>query len=355
MTAWNFQRFLKTICYFGIVPIIGDTGWMQQLMGTQAKAPVPSPMNTVNAPTSVAVTLLGSPSPVRDSLKGALEKALAGKGVVQVLERSPDDVTLSNTSAIACCPGADDQWTLESVVDQASRAKNTDSVVLFDFRNPDRDMAETWGAVDDVVMGGVSASELRLIPGAALFSGEVSTDNNGGFVSVRTRSFAESVDLSSCDGIEMRVQGDGQRYKIIVRDDARWDGVGYAASFNTVENQWITVRVPFSDFRAVFRARTLDDHPPLIGDSVRSLQLMLSKFEYNGELNPSFSPGSFSLKVETLGAYGKCEGSPKVALVGGTQEQRDYLQASGVGHWIFDAPANDGDGEAIAQTLLSGK
>ena len=187
-------------------------------MGTQAKPPVPSPMNTVNASTSVAVALLSHPSPVRDSLKLAFETALAGKGSVEVLERSPDDSTLSNTSVLACCPSSEDSWTLESLVDQVSRAKSsdgTDSVVLFDFRNPDGDMAETWGAVDDVVMGGVSASGLRLIPGAALFSGQVSTENNGGFVSVRTRSFAEPVDLSSCDGIELRVQGDGQRYKVI--------------------------------------------------------------------------------------------------------------------------------------------
>ena len=325
-------------------------------MGTQAKPPVPSPMNTVNASTSVAVALLSHPSPVRDSLKLAFETALAGKGSVEVLERSPDDSTLSNTSVLACCPSSEDSWTLESLVDQVSRAKSsdgTDSVVLFDFRNPDGDMAETWGAVDDVVMGGVSASGLRLIPGAALFSGQVPTENNRGFVSVRTRSFAEPVDLSSCDGIELRVQGDGQRYKVIVRDDVRWDGVGYAASFDTVAEQWVTVRVPFSDFRAVFRARTLEDHPPLLGDSVRSLQLMLSKFEYNGELNPNFSPGTFSLKIETLGAYGGCGKSPKVALIGGTQEQRDYLQASGVGHLIFEVPDNVQDGEAIAQALLS--
>jgi Complex I intermediate-associated protein 30 (CIA30) len=49
-----------------------------------------------------------------------------------------------------------------------------------------------WGSLDDVVMGGVSESGLYLSPGsgpdgcdAAVFSGNVSTDNNGGFASVR--------------------------------------------------------------------------------------------------------------------------------------------------------------------------
>ncbi len=31
---------------------------------------------------------------------------------------------------------------------------------------------------------------------------------------------------------------------------------------------------------------------------------MLSKFEYDGELNPRFSPGNFNLQVESIKAYG---------------------------------------------------
>ena len=351
MAAWDFQRFFKTICYFGTVPILGDLmgnpGWMPQLLGTQAKSPV-STMATAN-PTRSAITVLGSASPLRDSMVAALDEAGA---TVQTLERSPDDGTLSQTTVLACCPNAADDLTLESVVDQLSRIKNTDSIVLFDFQQPNPDMAETWGAVDDVVMGGVSASEFRLIPGAALFSGEVSTDNNGGFVSVRTRNFATPINLSACNGIEMRLKGDGQRYKLIVRDDARWDGIGYAASFDTTFNQWITVRIPFSDFRPVRRARTLENHPPLDTGAVRSLQLMLSKFEYDGELNPRFSAGMFSLKIETLGAYGTCGSAPKIALIGGSPEQGDYVQSSGVGHFIFATPTTADEAHAIAQRLL---
>ena len=351
MAAWNFQRFFKTICYFGIVPIIGDAGWVQELMGTQAKSPL-SPMANAS-PARTAVTVLGSASLLRDSMVAAFQDRAADRDAVQTLERSPDYDTLSKTNILACCPNAADTWTLESVVDQISRVKNTDSIILFDFQNPNADMAETWGAVDDVVMGGVSASEFRLIPGAALFSGEVSTDNNGGFVSVRTRNFATPINLSNCDGIEMRLKGDGQRYKIIVRDDARWDGIGYAASFDTTFNLWTTVRIPFSEFRPVRRARTLENHPPLDTTQVRSLQLMLSKFEYDGELNPRFSAGMFSLKIETLGSYGACGRSPKIALIGGSPEQSDYVQSSGVGHFIFDAPTTAAEAQAIAQKLLS--
>lgn len=49
-------------------------------------------------------------------------------------------------------------------------------------------------------------------------------------------------DLSAYDGIELRVKGDGQRYKLILRTSSEWDTVGYTASFDTVKDQWQTVR-----------------------------------------------------------------------------------------------------------------
>jgi uncharacterized protein YbjT (DUF2867 family) len=174
---------------------------------------------------------------------------------------------------------------------------------LFDFIHPSQDVKQIWGAVDDVVMGGVSESSIRLIPDGALFSGNVSTANSGGFVSVRTRNFDSPLDLSVYDGIELRVKGDGNRYKFITRSEEKWDGVGYCYSFDTVYNIPVTVRIPFSDLIPVFRAKTLKDYPPFDPSRVTSLQLMLSKFEYDGELNPVFKPGFFQLQIESIQAY----------------------------------------------------
>lgn len=78
------------------------------------------------------------------------------------------------------------------------------------------------------VMGGVSESNLRIVPGAgeasegsrlegssmaAVFSGEVRTANAGGFVSVRTRNASPPTDLSAYNALKLRVKGDGNRYK----------------------------------------------------------------------------------------------------------------------------------------------
>ncbi|URE48804.1 Complex I intermediate-associated protein 30 (CIA30) [Musa troglodytarum] len=139
-----------------------------------------------------------------------------------------------------------------------------------------------WGALDDVVMGGVSESGFQVDPKGnedggptGLFKGVVSIANNGGFTSIRTKNFSTPEDLSAYDGIEIRVKGDGRRYKLILRTSSDWDTVGYTASFDTTKEKWETIKLPFSSFRPIFRARTL----------------MYSKFEYDGKLNPTFVEG----------------------------------------------------------------
>jgi uncharacterized protein YbjT (DUF2867 family) len=189
---------------------------------------------------------------------------------------------------------------VQAVAQDLERGKQ----LLFDFKNPSKDVKETWGAVDDVVMGGVSESSLRLIDNAALFAGIVSTANSGGFASVRTRNFDPPLNLSEYEGIELRVKGDGQRYKFILRSEAKWDGISYCYSFDTEKDQWMDVRIPFADLIPVFRAKTLKDAPAFESSHIYALQLMLSKFEYDGALNPNFTPGGFALQVETINAYG---------------------------------------------------
>jgi hypothetical protein len=42
---------------------------------------------------------------------------------------------------------------------------------------------------------------------------------------------------------------------------------------------------------------------------------MLSKFEYDGALNPNFSPGLFGLEIESIKAYGKKITTPQFILI----------------------------------------
>lgn len=175
--------------------------------------------------------------------------------------------------------------------------------ILFDFTQSATSLNQTWGSLDDVVMGGVSASSFQTQAGVALFTGTVSTANSGGFASVRTRNFEPPLNLSGHNGLELRVQGDGQRYKFLIRDEDSWDSVAYAYSFDTVAEQWITVRIPFAQMIAVFRAKTVNSGRSLNPAHIRALQLMLSKFEYDGALNPHFTPGEFRLLIQTIAVY----------------------------------------------------
>jgi hypothetical protein len=174
--------------------------------------------------------------------------------------------------------------------------------LLFDFAHPSGEIGEIWGALDDVVMGGVSQSGIQLGAAGALFSGTVSTANSGGFASVRTRNFEPAIDLSGFEGIELRVKGDGNRYKFMLRTETRWDGVAHCFSFDTEPDTWMTVQIPFTEFVPVFRAKTVSD-AAIDPSRIHAMQLMLSKFEYDGALNPHFQPGFFQLQVQSIQAY----------------------------------------------------
>jgi len=174
--------------------------------------------------------------------------------------------------------------------------------LLCDFRDPHS--MGLWGALDDVVMGGVSTSQLQLLGQTGVFSGTVSTANSGGFASLRTRTLTPPGNLAAYEGICLRVIGDGQRYKIFLRQDPGWDAVAYSASFDTVPGEWQTLQISFQDLIPVFRAKTLPQAKPFDPSRVCSVQIMLSRFEYDGILNPHFIPGNFHLKLAWIGAWG---------------------------------------------------
>ncbi len=174
--------------------------------------------------------------------------------------------------------------------------------VVFDFRQATAETRQIWGALDDVVMGGVSQSSVQVQPEGLLFSGIVSTENSGGFASVRSRNFEPPLDLSAYSGVEVTVRGDGQRYKFFIRDGNAWDSVAYAYSFDTTADEWVTVHIPFDQMQPVLRARIVE-RPPLNPRRIYSFQFMLSKFEYDRALNPHFSAGPFQLLIQDVKGY----------------------------------------------------
>ncbi|MFT7625145.1 MAG: NADH dehydrogenase [ubiquinone] 1 alpha subcomplex assembly factor 1 [Myxococcota bacterium] len=124
-------------------------------------------------------------------------------------------------------------------------------MLLADFRDPAE--ATRWRTTDDVVMGGCSSSSMRAGDTLGIFAGEVSLERGGGFASVRRRD--ERIDLSDFDAIELRVRGDGRRYKLNLRTTDHFDGVVYQAAFETRPGRWLAARLVLAEFAPRFRGR----------------------------------------------------------------------------------------------------
>ena len=132
-----------------------------------------------------------------------------------------------------------------------------------------------FSAIDDRVMGGRSASRLRHDPaGHAVFEGEVSLADGGGFASVRSRPLP----LGDAQAVTCRIEvrGDGKRYKLSLRTDDLFDGVTYQAMFEPVPGGWTVLRLPLASFAPTWRGRPVAGASALRPESLRQLGLAIA-------------------------------------------------------------------------------
>lgn len=332
MANWDFGRFLNTVSYFDAVPIFSD---LRRLFAGESNQKI----TIAGERTLGLILVIGAASEIgRSIVDGLLKAGYQVRAIVADLDAAKSslpagiefvkaeldrhiltsEVMQGVRSIVYCCNNPQSNLAVEDLSNLATAAKvylpEQTRLNIFDFTRSNPHLQSIWGSVDDVVMGGVSESGMRWGGNSAIFSGRVSTENSGGFASVRTRNFDPTMDLTDYTGIELRVKGDGQRYKLFLRTEAAWDGVGYAYSFDTSSNEWMTICVPFDRLVPVFRAKVVNPPPRFDRNRIRSFQLMLSKFEYDRELNPSFTPGLFALELESISAYGAAI-LPQLAIV----------------------------------------
>lgn len=162
--------------------------------------------------------------------------------------------------------------------------------------------AFTFAPLDDVVMGGASSSTFS----NGVWQGTVTDANNGGFIGIRnTPNF--DWDLTGCRGLELTLRRRSgpsvSRFKVGIRDSTDFNGLVWTASFDlpTTTNPK-KIRVPFdkltpTKFATVVTGVTLNQ------SNVVGLQLIYSKFEYNGALNPKFQLGAVDLEILEIRAY----------------------------------------------------
>lgn len=125
-------------------------------------------------------------------------------------------------------------------------------IIIFDFNKTCK--INSWKTINDGVMGGVSTSSMSLNEeNKGVFSGTVSTENNGGFAMVR---LPVSIFLNeNSKKIKLRVKGDGKQYQFRIKstDDQKHRHV---KSFNTT-NDWETITLDLNDFEPFFRGNRL--------------------------------------------------------------------------------------------------
>jgi NADH dehydrogenase [ubiquinone] 1 alpha subcomplex assembly factor 1 len=119
----------------------------------------------------------------------------------------------------------------------------------------------TFDPVDDRVMGGVSQSRVESHEGQIHYTGVLSRDSGGGFVSMRSRP--AELPLDDAIAVTMEVRGDGRTYAFTMqRSDVRMPAGSYRARFVATDT-WTTVELPLADFTAMSRGRDVPGAPAL--------------------------------------------------------------------------------------------
>ena len=144
------------------------------------------------------------------------------------------------------------------------------SVLIFDFDSNSN--ISSWRIVNDDVMGGVSTSSFTLNPNNnGVFKGSVSTENNGGFASVRYTM--DPIKVKNMNTLKIRVKGDGKDYQFRIKNKAS-DYYAYIKTFST-SGSWQTIELKLSDFYPGFRGRKLD-MPNFEKNSIEQISILIA-------------------------------------------------------------------------------
>ena len=151
--------------------------------------------------------------------------------------------------------------------------------------------AAKWVAVNDTVMGGRSQSTLRIdASGQLVWSGVLSLENNGGFVSIRSPGGWS--DWTGYDGVEVVVEAAGRDIQVSLQ---RADGVvragGYRAILPSMNEGETSVFIPFSAFVLTQFGRRISGPP---------LRSGLKQVGQRGLLIADKKEGSFEVKVKSF-------------------------------------------------------
>ena len=149
-------------------------------------------------------------------------------------------------------------------------------------------MASHWKITNDVVMGGISSSEVVKHESRLVFRGQLSIENEGGFASARCHT---NQGFDAVSGFRLSVRGDGRSYQFRLRADELPGGIAWRATFSTDGSRQL-INLPLSAFEPVIRGHRVELASEINPGEMHLLGLMLS----DGQ------PGPFSLEVYAIEA-----------------------------------------------------
>lgn len=126
------------------------------------------------------------------------------------------------------------------------------NLILDNMENPYiTKQSQKWYFVSDQIMGGVSSGKFQLEEIDSMLCyrmvGKVSTENNGGFIQMKTKLKPE-IETYNHQGIYIKVYGNNKDYRIHLRTNltfAPWQYYRY--KFYSPDN-WIEIKATFSEF-----------------------------------------------------------------------------------------------------------
>jgi hypothetical protein len=151
---------------------------------------------------------------------------------------------------------------------------------------------DKWRIVNDGVMGGLSSSKVSINEdGKILFSGKVSLENNGGFASLR--SPIKNYKFEKYSGIEIRVKGDGKKYSISMKETSYFTGSFYTVNFQTINDEWTTLKIPFTSFTLSYFGREVSSYPKIPLNKIKEISLVIGEKQ----------EGPFKIEIDFIKLY----------------------------------------------------
>lgn len=158
------------------------------------------------------------------------------------------------------------------------------SLILFDF-SATSDWS-VWEIENDGVMGGKSTSELSISEdGHAVFTGNVSLENDGGFASIQYHF--DPKDIRGYEKATIRLKGDGKAYQFRTKADLD-ERVSYIFTFQTT-GDWQTIEIPLHKMQPWYRGNKLNQ-PNFPASQIQEVRFMIG----NGKAE------SFRLEIEKI-------------------------------------------------------